>query len=201
MTNAAPPMTTAITDTIAHIRKLPIPFIHKKPSGPFDAKSGFDIAPRVRMLVWACAVGLTAATLIALARGLTGIAPSHVAVRHLAVVIHVATVLPAIPLGAYLLLTRKGTPRHKHLGKLWVGLMLATATSAIFIKTGGSFSFIHIFVPMTFIASYKIVATARRGDMQGHRSEVLTLYLGALTIPGIVSMAMPGRLLNVWLFG
>ena len=197
-TNAA--TTSTLLSTIERIRRLPIPFVHKKPSGPFDAKSGFDIAKRTRMVVWACAVGLTAATLIAIVRGLTGYAPSHGAARHIAVVIHVATVLPAIPLGAYLLLTRKGTKLHKQLGKLWVGLMLATATSAIFIKTGGSFSFIHIFVPMTYIASYKIVATARRGDMQGHRSEVLSLYLGALTIPGIVSMAMPGRLLNVWLF-
>ena len=198
MTNSA--ATSSLSATIERIRRLPIPFIHKKPSGPFNAKTGFDIAQRTRMVVWAIGIGLTAATLIALVRGFTGMAPSHGAARHIAIVIHVATVLPAIPLGAYLLLTRKGTKLHKHLGKAWVALMIATATSAIFIKTGGSFSFIHIFVPMTYIASYKIVATARRGDMQGHRSEVLSLYLGALTIPGIVSMAMPGRLLNVWLF-
>ncbi len=73
--------------------------------------------------------------------------------------------------------------------------------SAIFIKTGGSFSFIHIFVPLTLIASYKLVATARRGDMKGHKKEVLSLYLGALMIPGIFSMVLPGRLMNVWLFG
>ena len=119
----------------------------------------------------------------------------------MAVVIHVATVLPCVPLGAYLLLTRKGTSLHKRLGKVWVGLMVTTATAAIFIKSGGSFSFIHIFVPMTYIASYKIIATARRGDMKGHRYEVISLYLGALMIPGLFSMAIPGRLMNVWLFG
>ena len=200
MTTATNTLTTNLAGTIDRIRSLPIPFIAKKPSGPLDAKSGFDISPRVRMLIWVCAIGMTSATLIALARGLTGMAPSHGAARHLAIIIHVATVLPAIPLGGYLLLSRKGTKLHKHLGKLWVGLMLSTATSAIFIKTGGSFSFIHIFVPMTYIASYKIIATARRGDMKGHRYEVQSLYLGALMIPGIVSMAMPGRLLNVWLF-
>lgn len=191
---------TAATNTISRLRSLPIPFVHKRPSGPLDTKGGFDLSPRLRMVIWACAIGMTTATLIALFRGLSGIAPSHGAARHVAIVIHVATVLPAVPLGAYLMLTRKGTPRHKQLGKLWVGLMLTTATAAIFIKSGGSFSFIHIFVPMTYIASYKIVATARRGDMKGHRYEVLSLYLGALMIPGVVSMAMPGRLLNVWLF-
>ena len=119
----------------------------------------------------------------------------------MAVVIHVATVLPAIPLGGYLLLAPKGTKMHKMLGKIWVALMLATATSAIFIQSSGGFSFIHLFIPMTFIASYKLVATARRGDMKGHKKEILSLYLGALTIPGIVAFALPGRLMNVWLFG
>ena len=164
-------------------------------------RGGFDVSPRLRAIVLTLGVAMTAATVIALFRGFTGIAPAHGASRMVAVMIHVATVVPAIPLGAYLLLTRKGGKRHKQLGKLWVALMLATATSAIFIKTGGHFSPIHIFVPLTVIASYKIVATARRGDMKAHRYEVLSLYLGALMIPGIVSMAIPGRLMNVWLFG
>ena len=194
-------MTTATPTALDRLRSLPIPFLAKKPTGPLDTREGFDLSPRLRMIIWAAAIAMTSATFIAIARGLTGLAPAHGAVRHLAVVIHVATVLPCVPLGAYLLLTRKGTKLHKQLGKIWVGLMVATATAAIFIKSGGSFSFIHIFVPMTLIASYKIIATARRGDMKGHRYEVISLYLGALMIPGIFSMAIPGRLLNVWLFG
>ena len=165
------------------------------------AQSGFDISPAQRSIVATVAAALTMAAFYAVARGLLGFAPDHVATRYLAIVIHVATVLPAIPLGGYLLLARKGTTIHKMLGKTWVALMLATATSALFIKTGGSFSFIHLFIPMTFWASYKLVATARRGDMKGHKKEILGLYLGALTIPGIVAFALPGRLMNVWLFG
>ena len=193
--------TTASPTAIDRIRSLPIPFIAKKPSGPLDAKGGFDLSPRLRTIILACAIAMTSVTVLALVRGLTGIAPAHGAARHMAIVIHVATVLPCVPLGAYLLLTRKGTKLHKQLGKIWVGLMVTTATAAIFIKSGGSFSFIHIFVPMTYIASYKIIATARRGDMKGHRYEVISLYLGALMIPGIFSLILEGRLLNVWLFG
>ncbi len=165
------------------------------------ANPSFDLSPRLRTIVTFAAVTMTLATFYAVGRGLLGFAPDHFATRHLAIVIHVATVLPAIPLGGFLLLAPKGTPMHKALGKIWVALMIATATSAIFIRSGGSFSFIHLFVPMTFWASYKLVATARRGDMKGHRSEILSLYLGALMIPGIFSMALPGRLMNVWLFG
>ena len=168
------------------------------------AKPSFDITPRTRAIVMIAATSMTLAAIYALVRGLTGIAPDHGHTRDIAVVLHVATVLPAIPLGGYLLLAPKGTKNHKLLGKVWVMLMLLTALSACFIKYGGGLDFhvspIHIFVPMTFWASYKLVATARRGDMKGHKKEILSLYLGALMIPGIVSMAMPGRLMNVWLF-
>ena len=163
--------------------------------------SSLDISPLQRLLVGTVATTFTLAALYAIARGVLGLAPEHANARHLAIVFHVATVLPAIPLGGYLLLAPKGSRSHKMLGKIWVILMVTTALSAIFIQTGGSFSFIHIFVPMTLIASYKLVAKARRGDMKGHKKEILSLYLGALTIPGIVAFALPGRLMNVWLFG
>ena len=167
-----------------------------KPQGP----AGFDINATTRGAVAAVATILTGLTLLALARGLLGFAPSHPNTREIAIVLHVATVLPAIPLGGYLLLAPKGGARHKLLGKIWLALMIVTASAAIFIKTGGSFSFIHLFIPLTFIASYKVIASARRGDMKAHKKEILGLYLGALTIPGIVAFALPGRLLNVWLF-
>ncbi len=161
----------------------------------------FDITPTQRALVAIAGTTMTLVAVYALMRGLLGFAPDHPATRDFVIMLHVATVLPAIPLGGYLLLAPKGTKWHKMLGKIWVALMVITATSAIFIQSGGSFSFIHIFVPMTLWASYKLVATARRGDMKGHKKEIMTLYLGALMIPGIFSMALPGRLMNVWLFG
>jgi uncharacterized membrane protein len=166
-----------------------------------SGKPGLDIGPRLRTVVLIAATAMTLAVLVALFRGLTGIAPAHPHIRHLAIVIHVATVLPAIPLGGYLLLARKGDALHKRLGKIWVGLMVATALSAIFIRSGGTFSFIHIFIPMTLWSSYKLIATARRGDMKGHRWEIVTLYFGALMIPGLVALLVPGRMLNTWLLG
>ncbi len=164
------------------------------------AKPAFDIGPRLRAVIAIAATTMTLTVLYALFRGLAGLTPSHPNTGELAIIIHVATVLPAVPLGGFLLLAPKGTKAHKLLGKIWVALMITTAFSAIFIQTGGGFSFIHLFIPMTFWASYKLIATARRGDMKGHKKEILSLYLGALMIPGIVSMALPGRLMNVWLF-
>ena len=168
-------------------------------------KPGFDITPRQRALILTAAIGMSLAVAIALFRGLTGIAPDHGHTRDMAVVLHVATVIPAIPLGGYLLLARKGTASHKLLGKIWVALMVTTALTACFIRYGGGFDFhvspIHIFVPMTLWASFKLVRAARRGDMKTHKGEILSLYLGALMIPGVVSIIWPGRLMNVWLLG
>lgn len=178
---------------------LAIPSLLKTPGKP-----GFDISPRMRALVAMAMVSMSLAVIYALFRGFTGLAPSHPNTRDFAIVLHVAAVIPAIPLGGYLLLAPKGTKAHKMLGKIWVGLMVITALSACFIKYGGGLDFhispIHLFVPMTLWASYKLIATARRGDMKGHKKEILSLYLGALMIPGIVSMAMPGRLMHTWLF-
>ena len=103
--------------------------------------------------------------------------------------------------GAYLLLAPKGTPIHKQLGKLWVALMVITATSTLFIHDGMQLTWIHIFVPITYRAAWAIVSSARKGDITTHRKEIVGLFLGALLIPGVVAFALPGRLMNVMLFG
>lgn len=179
---------------------LPLPGFLKAPARP-----GFDISPCVRAIVWLAATTMTLTVVYALFRGLTGIAPVHPNAREFAIVLHISTVLPAIPLGGYLLLAPKGTKWHKYLGKAWVALMVTTALSAVFIRWDGGlnfgFSVIHIFVPMTLWASFKLIRAARRGDMKTHKKEILGLYLGALMIPGMASMALPGRLMHVWLFG
>jgi len=173
-------------------------------ASPRRAATAQDLAPRLRWLVACIAAGLSVAAIVALFRGLSGIAPHHPNVREIAIVIHIATVLPAIPLGGWLLLWRKGGSLHKAFGRVWVGLMVTTALAAMFIGQGGAalhVSPIQVFVPLTLIASWKLVSAARKGDMKTHRKEVLILFLGALTIPGLVAFLMPGRMMQVWLFG
>lgn len=168
------------------------------------ATPGHDLSPRLRRLVAMVALGMSAAAILALVRGLSGLAPHHPNLRELAVMVHVATVLPAIPLGGWIVLSRKGGALHKTLGRVWVGLMVTTALTALFIgQDGGAIhiSPIQLFVPLTLIASWKLVAAARRGDMKTHRKQVLILFLGALAIPGLVAFGMPGRMMNTWLFG
>lgn len=169
---------------------------------PWHRPAGaLDLGPLTKGLVIIAGSLMTLLSLLAIARGMLGISEELPHLDNIAVVIHVTTVLPCVPLGLYLLIAPKGTAMHKQLGKLWVALMVITATATLFIYNGTHFTWIHIFVPITYRAAWLLVAKARRGDIVGHRKEIVGLFLGALMIPGIFAFALPGRLMNVMLFG
>lgn len=101
------------------------------------------------------------------------------------------------------LFRRKGTPIHKALGRLWVVLMLVTATSAIFIneiRLIGPFSPIHLFVVFTYAGIAQGVWHIRRGEVARHRADMVGLYFGALGLAGAFTL-LPGRRMNEVLFG
>ncbi|MXO91113.1 DUF2306 domain-containing protein [Pontixanthobacter aquaemixtae] len=174
--------------------------VHAAITPGLSPKGGFDLGPLNRAIIGAASVAMSAICLFALTRGIMGAAPDHYGWRNWSVMIHVATVIPAVPLGGYLLLTRKGTKLHKMLGKVWLGLMVVTAIAIVFIRGGTDFSWIHIFVPMTLLGSYKAISTARARDIQAHKKHIVGMYMGALMIPGIFSF-MPGRFMWALLFG
>jgi len=165
---------------------------------PGTDKGQFDISPLTRAAVSVAGSVLTLAIAIALFRWATGLAPDLSHHRNWAITIHVMTVIPAVPLGAYLLLTPKGTKLHKVLGRVWVGLMVTTAIAITFVRGGTDFSWIHIFVPYTLIGAWQVVRTARRRDFAAHRKHLVGMYLGALVIPGAFSF-LPDRMMGVWL--
>lgn len=162
----------------------------------------FDLTPFQRRLVGVAGGIFSVACTVAVTRAIADLVPAHPGARDVAVMVHLATVVPAVPLGAWLMLNRKGTPRHKQWGKVWVALMVLTAIASLFIHqlNPGGFSPVHLFVPLTLHASWKTVATARRGDIAGHRKALLGFYLGAMMIPGAFAF-LPGRLMGTWLFG
>lgn len=116
----------------------------------------------------------------------------------LAVQIHIVTAIAALVFGIAMFVRTKGTRSHKMIGKLFLALMLVTATSALFIRylNDGSFSWIHIFVPVTFIAAFETVFYIRKGNLKGHKRAVKGLFFGALLIPGALSF-LPGR--TMWM--
>ena len=183
-------MTTAtLTNPLAAFRRF------NEPAGVMQ------LGTVTRALVLLSGTVMTAACILAIARALLGYTGDLPHLTNIAVLFHVSTVIPCVPLGLYLLVAPKGTPMHKQLGKLWVALMVITATSTLFIHEGMALSWIHIFVPFTYRASWLIVKKARQGDIKGHKAEIVSLFLGALMIPGIFAFILPGRLMNVMLLG
>ena len=148
------------------------------------------------------AAALLATCLFGLFRWLSGLAPPTPWVHRPALAIHMATIIPAIPLGAYVLFVKKGGPRHRLLGRVWLGLMLTSALATVFIKNinQGHFSWIHLLTLLTLLMVPRAYLAARRRDFATHRKVVLGLYVSALLIAGLFTF-LPGRTMWQWAFG
>ncbi len=112
------------------------------------------------------------------------------------VIIHTITAFAALGLGIVMWTRKKGTRSHKMLGRIFVSLMAVVAFSALFIKglNGDRFSWVHLFVPLTFFAIAEIFYYIRKKNMKAHMRAAKGLFFGALLIPGLLSF-LPGRLM------
>lgn len=112
-----------------------------------------------------------------------------------AVAVHLAAVLPALPLGAVVLYGRKGDARHRLLGRVWVILMLTAAISSFWL----ALSFIHLFSVVVLVSIPLSLWRLRKGDIEGHRRPMEGMYIG-LVIAGAFAF-IPGRFLSSLVFG
>ncbi len=114
--------------------------------------------------------------------------------------IHLGTVIPAVPLGAFVLWAPKGTRGHKAAGRVWALLMLVTAIASFWLRglTGG-IGPIHIFSVITLYSIPMGIWHARRGNILAHQRAMRGVYIG-LIVAGAFAM-MPGRFLPDLLFG
>lgn len=119
-----------------------------------------------------------------------------------AIIIHTGFAFAALGLGTAMWLRKKGTKSHKMIGRFFVVFMAVTAFSALFIRmiNDGSFSFIHLFVPLTFFAIWETFYYIRKGNIKSHKRAVKGLFFGALLIPGVLSF-LPGRTMWHVFFG
>lgn len=115
-------------------------------------------------------------------------------------ILHLATVIPAVPLGAYLMARRKGDALHRALGRIWAVLMFATALDSFALHgiTGG-LSPIHALSALTLVSVTVAVRQAMRGDIAAHRRTISRMFAGLL-IAGAFTF-VPGRLMFAWLVG
>jgi len=105
---------------------------------------------------------------------------------------HVATVVPALLLGIWLLMfSRKGLRWHRVVGASFLGLMVTTAVIALFIHRRMpdspvlGMSTTHLFVPFVLFATWRALDGAWKGDIKQHQRWVTGLFFGALVINGL----------------
>jgi uncharacterized membrane protein len=131
-----------------------------------------------------------------------------------AIAIHLSAALGALAIGPVALWARRGhaagasgqRPRlHRAAGYAWVTLMLATAVSALFIRDHNlpniaGYTLIHLFVPYTLGGLFLAFRHLLRGNIQGHRNNMLGLYLGACIGAGVFTL-LPSRILGQLVWG
>ncbi|MGG5257900.1 DUF2306 domain-containing protein [Phycicoccus avicenniae] len=109
---------------------------------------------------------------------------------------HVAAALVSVGLGVVQLSRRKGDARHRHLGRVWVGLMLWTALSSFWIRhlRDGAFSWLHILSLVTLVTVTLGVLAIRRGDVRSHQGNMIGSWIGS-AVAMVFAVAVPKRMI------
>ncbi|HEX8485229.1 hypothetical protein [Sphingomonas sp.] len=160
------------------------------PTNPWDADT-------FEKILSAGAVILGVAMVVAILRG-----HAHWAEVPVLVWLHLLTIGVAVALTPTMLLARRGTQRHRWLGRIWAVSMAATAALTFGIATinSGRYSLIHLLSAWTLIQVPLIWWTARTHQVLRHRRAVRGMVTGALLVAGFFTFPFD-RMLGTWLFG
>jgi uncharacterized membrane protein len=111
------------------------------------------------------------------------------------IVTHTVIAVAAMGLGAFTFSRQKGSPIHKLSGRIWVALMIAVAVTSYWIRSEGSFSWIHGMSIAAVVSLAIAVFLARKKKIRAHQGWMLGIYFGALVLSGLFTL-MPGRLIG-----
>ena len=120
-----------------------------------------------------------------------------------AIQLHAFTAMAAFALGAIQLSAPKGTLPHRTAGWIWVALMVIVAVSSFFIhdlRVWDAWSPIHLLSVFTLAMLPLAVMHARRHRVDRHRRAMTAIFVGALVIASVFTLA-PGRIMHAVVFG
>ena len=120
-----------------------------------------------------------------------------------AIQLHAFTAMAAFALGVVQLSAPKGTLPHRTAGWIWVALMVIVAVSSFFIhdlRVWDAWSPIHLLSVFTLAMLPLAVMHARRHRVDRHRRAMIAIFVGALVIAGLFTLA-PGRIMHAVVFG
>ncbi|MDB5869899.1 MAG: hypothetical protein JWP96_2231 [Polaromonas sp.] len=122
---------------------------------------------------------------------------------------HMTAAIVATAIGPVALWARMGRiqrPRlHRAFGCAWVGLMVFTAVTALFIRdfslpNMAGYTPIHLLVPFTLLGLGSALAHMLNGDIARHRKAMQGVYIGACLVAGAFTL-LPSRYLGQQLWG
>jgi len=119
--------------------------------------------------------------------------------------VHLATVLRCFIIGTILLLIKKGTKVHATAGRVYMILMMITATITLFMPAQvgstflGHFGWIHTFSFLTIYTVPTAYLAIKKGNIKTHKRKMISLYFGAIIIAGGFTLS-PGRYLHGLIF-
>tara|TARA_B110000211_G_C14042217_1_gene537261 strand:- start:172 stop:570 length:399 start_codon:yes stop_codon:yes gene_type:complete len=120
--------------------------------------------------------------------------------------VHLSTIGPAFLIGTYIMLTKKGSGQHKFLGRIYMVLMLFTASVTLFMsaqvgpKLVDHFGFIHLLSVLVLYSVPSAYFAIKAGDVNKHKRHMIALYVGGMLVAGGFTL-VPGRFLGDLLFG
>lgn len=119
---------------------------------------------------------------------------------------HLLTVVPCFLIGTLLLIIKKGTRVHRGFGRVYMVLMLITATITLFMPADvgpqflNHFGWIHSFSFLTIWTVPTAYMAIKKGNVKVHKRKMILLYFGAIIIAGGFTF-VPGRYLHEVFFG
>ena len=117
--------------------------------------------------------------------------------------VHTYAAFLALALGGVIFFSRKGSRFHKHIGKIWVALIVLVAVSSFWIngiRMVGPFSPIHILSLFALWSAFVAIRHIRAGRVKAHKRAMQELFLFAIIGAGFFTF-LPGRLMYDVFFG
>ncbi len=120
------------------------------------------------------------------------------------IAVHMTAAITATVIGPFAMWARLGMTKrpklHRAFGYAWVTMMIVTAISSIFITSGFEWHFfgfspIHLLAPFTLLALFRSFRCLSKGDIFGHKKNMIQLYIGACLVAGAFTLT-PGRYLG-----
>lgn len=118
------------------------------------------------------------------------------------ITLHAFAALVAFVLGTVQMVAVKGTSAHRLVGVVWAGLMVVVAASSFWIhelRLWGPWSPIHLLSILVLVTVPMAVWEARRGNINGHKRSMWSLYGLALVLTGAFTL-LPGRVMHSVVF-